>query len=104
MAEITASLVKELRERTGAGMMDCKKALTEAKCCGSLFTGVDHRLDGRRSSLDFEYDVGLRQIVVQYEALHGSRGRCPWPQYSRTTEKPSASTKFLGSPRPWCMS
>jgi len=29
MAEITASLVKELRERTGAGMMDCKKALTE---------------------------------------------------------------------------
>lgn len=27
MAEITASLVKELRERTGAGMMDCKKAL-----------------------------------------------------------------------------
>ncbi|HEX4273900.1 MAG TPA: translation elongation factor Ts [Bryobacteraceae bacterium] len=31
MAEITASLVKELRERTGAGMMECKSALTEAK-------------------------------------------------------------------------
>ena len=30
MAEITAELVKELRERTGAGFMDCKKALTEA--------------------------------------------------------------------------
>ncbi|MDR1835228.1 MAG: translation elongation factor Ts [Fusobacteriaceae bacterium] len=29
MAEITATLVKELRERTGAGMMDCKKALIE---------------------------------------------------------------------------
>ena len=29
MAEITASLVKELRERTGAGMMECKKALVE---------------------------------------------------------------------------
>ena len=29
MAEITASLVKELRERTGAGTMECKKALTE---------------------------------------------------------------------------
>ena len=29
MADITASLVKELRERTGAGMMECKKALTE---------------------------------------------------------------------------
>jgi elongation factor Ts len=30
MAEISAALVKELRERTGAGFMDCKKALTEA--------------------------------------------------------------------------
>src|SRR3954466_10880675 len=29
MAEITAATVKELRERTGAGMMDCKKALGE---------------------------------------------------------------------------
>ncbi len=31
MAEITAQLVKELREKTGAGMMDCKKALAENK-------------------------------------------------------------------------
>lgn len=30
MADITAALVKELRERTGAGMMDCKKALVES--------------------------------------------------------------------------
>jgi elongation factor Ts len=30
MAEISASLVKQLRERTGAGMMECKSALTEA--------------------------------------------------------------------------
>src|SRR5687768_14750982 len=30
MATITADAVKELRERTGAGMMDCKRALTEA--------------------------------------------------------------------------
>ena len=30
MAEITAALVKELRERTGEGMMDCKKALEKA--------------------------------------------------------------------------
>jgi elongation factor Ts len=31
MAEITAALVKQLRERTGAGMMECKAALVEAK-------------------------------------------------------------------------
>ncbi|MDQ3711608.1 MAG: elongation factor Ts, partial [Acidobacteriota bacterium] len=30
MAEITASLVKSLREKTGAGMIDCKNALVEA--------------------------------------------------------------------------
>jgi elongation factor Ts len=30
MAEISAAMVKELRDRTGAGMMDCKKALQEA--------------------------------------------------------------------------
>ena len=31
MAEITAAAVKELRDKTGAGMMDCKKALVESK-------------------------------------------------------------------------
>src|SRR5574344_1918954 len=30
MAEVTATMVKELRERTGAGMMECRKALVEA--------------------------------------------------------------------------
>lgn len=39
MAEITAALVKELREKTGAGMMDCKKALAEVG--GDLEAAVD---------------------------------------------------------------
>ena len=39
MAEITAALVKELREMTGAGMMECKKALVEAE--GELEKAVD---------------------------------------------------------------
>ncbi|MET0428877.1 MAG: translation elongation factor Ts [Microvirga sp.] len=39
MAEITAALVKELREKTGAGMMDCKKALTETG--GDLEAAID---------------------------------------------------------------
>ena len=39
MAEITAQMVKELRERTGAGMMDCKNALAETK--GELEAAVD---------------------------------------------------------------
>jgi elongation factor Ts len=37
--EISASMVKELRESTGAGMMDCKKALQEAN--GDMEKAVD---------------------------------------------------------------
>jgi elongation factor Ts len=39
MAEIAAALVKQLREKTGAGMMDCKKALTESD--GDMEVAVD---------------------------------------------------------------
>ena len=39
MAEITAALVKDLREKTGAGMMDCKKALSETG--GDIEAAVD---------------------------------------------------------------
>jgi len=40
MAEVSASLVKELRERTGLGMMECKKALVEAN--GNIETAADN--------------------------------------------------------------
>jgi len=40
MAEITAALVKELRERTGAGMMDCKRALVEKN--GDLEAAIEY--------------------------------------------------------------
>jgi elongation factor Ts len=39
MAEVTAGMVKELRERTGLGMMDCKKALVEAE--GNLEQAIE---------------------------------------------------------------
>jgi elongation factor Ts len=39
MAEITAAMVRELREKTGAGMMDCKRALTEA--AGDMEAAID---------------------------------------------------------------
>ncbi len=40
MAEITAALVKELRERTGSGMMECKKALQETQ--GDIEAAIEH--------------------------------------------------------------
>jgi len=39
MAEVTAAMVKALRERTGAGMMDCKRALVE--CDGDMDKAED---------------------------------------------------------------
>ena len=45
MAQISASLVKELRERTGLGMMECKKALVEQN--GDIEAAIDHH---RKSS------------------------------------------------------
>ena len=39
MTNITAAMVKELRESTSAGMLDCKKALTE--CNGDMEAAVD---------------------------------------------------------------
>ena len=38
--DVSAAAVKELREKTGAGMMDCKKALAE--CRGDLNKAVDY--------------------------------------------------------------
>lgn len=37
---VTAQMVKELREKTGAGMMDCKKALTETN--GDMDKAIDY--------------------------------------------------------------
>jgi elongation factor Ts len=49
MAEITPSMVRDLRERTGAGMMDCKKAL--AATAGNFEAAVDHlRKQGVKSA------------------------------------------------------
>jgi elongation factor Ts len=49
MAEITSSMVRELRDRTGAGMMDCKKALNASE--GDMEAAVDHlRKQGLKSA------------------------------------------------------
>ena len=39
MADVNANLIRELREKTGAGVMDCKKALAESK--GDLEKAVE---------------------------------------------------------------
>ena len=68
MAEITAALVKELRERTGAGMMDCKKALSATD--GDLEKAIDFlREKGLAAAAKKAGRVAAEGIVKTY--IHG---------------------------------
>ena len=68
MAEITAALVKELRERTGAGMMDCKKALSATD--GDLEKAIDFlRKKGLAAAAKKAGRVAAEGLVEAY--IHG---------------------------------
>jgi len=70
MAEITAKLVSELREKTGAGMMDCKKALTEVN--GDLEKAVDYlRQKGLAAAQKKQSRVAAEGAIGSY--IHGGR-------------------------------
>ncbi len=65
MAQITAALVKELRERTGAGMMDCKKALTAVE--GDMDKAIDFlREKGLAAAAKKASRVAAEGIVASY--------------------------------------
>ena len=67
---ITAQLVKELREKTGAGMMDCKKVLTETDGEEKVLRLRFGLEDGRTRTLEEvgkEFDV-TRERIRQIEA------------------------------------
>lgn len=71
MAEITASLVKDLREKTGAGMMDCKKALQE--CNGDFEVAVDWlRKKGLAAAAKKSSRVAAEGLVAA--AVSGKKG------------------------------
>ena len=70
---ITASLVKELRERTGSGMMECKKALVETEgdiedinstdVAIAFGGGLDFSLGSTLMSASARYNIGLSNII-----------------------------------------
>lgn len=69
--EITAVMVKELRERTGAGMMDCKKVLVETS--GDIEKAIDElRTKGLAKAAKKAGRVASEGVVVSY--IHG-KGR-----------------------------
>lgn len=73
MAQITASLVKELREKTGSGMMDCKKALKESD--GDLDKAVEYlRTKGLSDAAKKSDRVAAEGIVTSYIHAGGKIG------------------------------
>lgn len=73
MAEITASAVKQLREKTGAGMMECKNALVEAE--GNEERAVDIlRKRGLASARKREGRIAAEGIVGSYIHMGGKVG------------------------------
>lgn len=70
---ITASMVKELRERTGAGMMDCKQALTEAN--GDIEKAADIlREKGMADSVKKAGRIATEGVVESYIHMGGKIG------------------------------
>jgi elongation factor Ts len=71
--EVNASAVKDLREKTGAGMMDCKKALAE--CAGDLDKAVDYlRRKGLASAAKKMSRVASEGLVGAYIHAGGKIG------------------------------
>nr|WP_113865541.1 translation elongation factor Ts [Brenneria salicis]NMN92524.1 translation elongation factor Ts (EF-Ts) [Brenneria salicis ATCC 15712 = DSM 30166]RBP64541.1 translation elongation factor Ts (EF-Ts) [Brenneria salicis ATCC 15712 = DSM 30166]RLM31325.1 translation elongation factor Ts [Brenneria salicis ATCC 15712 = DSM 30166] len=73
MAEITAALVKELRERTGAGMMECKKALVEAN--GDIELAIDNmRKSGQAKAAKKAGRVAAEGVILTKISTDGKYG------------------------------
>ena len=88
MAEITASLVKELREKTGAGMMDCKKALGEVQ--GDL-----------EKAVDWLRTKGLSAAASRPKAWSALPPAATAAPSSRSTPRPTSSAATRSSRSSW---
>ena len=68
--EVTAQMIKDLRERTGAGMADCKKALTE--CAADMEKAIEYlRKKGIASADKKKTRIASEGTVASY--MHGTR-------------------------------
>jgi elongation factor Ts len=70
---ITSSMVKELREKTGAGMMDCKEALTTS--AGDFEKAIDHlRKKGMSAATKRSSKAAKDGAVASYIHMGGKIG------------------------------
>ena len=92
MATITAAMVKELRESTGVGMMDCKAALTETN--GDMEAAQDWL---RKKGLS---KAAKKAGRVAAEGLIGASPSATRASWSRSIRKPT-SLRAMSSSRDW---
>jgi elongation factor Ts len=89
--EITASMVKELRERSGAGMMECKKALTENQ--GNLETSIEWL---RKQGLAKADKKASRVAAEGRIAMAQENGKAVLVEINSETDFVAKDSNFLG--------
>jgi len=92
--EITASMVKELRERNGAGMMECKKALTENG--GDIDTSIEWlRKQGLAKADKKASRVAAEGRIVLAQGTNGSGGKAVLVEVNSETDFVAKDENFM---------
>jgi elongation factor Ts len=98
MADITASMVKELRETTGAGMMDCKKALEETS--GDIPAAVDLlRVKGLAKAAKKADRVASEGVVAVASKTSGAGATAAAIELNSETDFVARNDKFQAAAR-----
>ncbi len=100
MAEITSDMIKELREKTLAGMLDCKKALTE--CNGDMEKAVEYlRVKGLASAGKKAGREAKEGIIASYIHTNGKIGVIL--ELNCETDFVARNSEFQGLAKELCM-
>ncbi len=100
MAEITGEMIKELREKTQAGMLDCKKALIE--CGGDMEKAVDYlRKKGLAAANKREGRVAKEGIIASY--IHNNSKLGVLLELNCETDFVARNQDFLDLAKDLCM-
>ncbi len=100
MAEITSDMIKELREKTLAGMLDCKKALTE--CNGDMEKAVEYlRVKGLASAGKKAGREAKEGVIASYIHTNGKIGVLL--ELNCETDFVARNSEFQGLAKELCM-
>jgi len=87
MAEVTSAMVKDLREKTGAGMMDCKKALLESG--GDVEKAITWLREKGLATAGKKAGRSATEGAVGSYIHWAARSACWWRSTARRTSPPA---------------